>query len=75
MDQEALEVAKDYRDALEDLSSNTRLEISNLTMIARENTEYALAIAEVLEKHILKVRGTPAPRLPTWISRPPRTIY
>lgn len=53
---EADEVAEDYRHALEDLSSNMRFEISNLTVIARENTEHALAIAEVLQQHILKVR-------------------
>jgi len=52
---EADEVAEDYRHALEDLSSNMRFEISNLTVIARENTEHALAIAEVLQQHILKV--------------------
>ena len=55
MPTEAEEVAEDYRHALEDLSSNARFEISNLTVIARENTEHALLIAEVLEKHILKV--------------------
>lgn len=49
-------MAEDYRHALEDLSSNMRFEISNLTVIARENTEHALAIAEVLQQHILKVR-------------------
>lgn len=48
-------MAEDYRLALEDLSSNMRFEISNLTVIARENTEHALAIAEVLQQHILKV--------------------
>lgn len=53
---DAEEVAEDYRHALEDLSSNMRFEISNLTVIARENTEHALAIAEVLQQHILKVR-------------------
>lgn len=55
MASEADEVAEDYRHALEDLSSNMRFEISNLTVIARENTEHALAIAEVLQQHILKV--------------------
>ena len=49
------EVAEDYRLALEDLSSNGRFEISNLTLIARENTEHALAIADTLQQHILKV--------------------
>lgn len=58
MSNEAEEVAEDYRQALEDLSQNTRFEISNLTVIARENTNHALAIAQVLEKHILKVSHT-----------------
>ncbi|KOS18586.1 Uncharacterized protein ESCO_001400 [Escovopsis weberi] len=56
------EVAEDYRLALEDLSSNMRFEISNLTVIARENTEHALAIAEVLQQHILK--APPGKKLP-----------
>lgn len=55
MTSDSAEVAEDYRLALEDLSSNMRFEISNLTTIARENTEHALAIAEVLQQHILKV--------------------
>lgn len=55
MASEAEEVAEDYRLALEDLTSNMRFEISNLTVIARENTEHALTIAEVLQQHILKV--------------------
>lgn len=55
MASESEEVAEDYRLALEDLSGNMRHEISNLTVIARENTEHALAIAEVLQQHILKV--------------------
>lgn len=57
MANEADEVAEDYRLALEDLNANMRFEISNLTVIARENTEHALVIAEVLERHILKVGG------------------
>mgnify|MGYP000860145571 CR=1 FL=1 len=55
MSSESVEVAEDYRHALEDLSGNMRFEISNLTVIARENTEHALAIADVLQQHILKV--------------------
>ncbi|KAG6008182.1 hypothetical protein E4U43_000195 [Claviceps pusilla] len=71
---EAEEVAEDYRHALEDLSSNMRFEISNLTVIARENTEHALAIADVLQQHILKVspenskpqtQAPPAKKLPS----------
>ncbi|KAG9256659.1 uncharacterized protein F5Z01DRAFT_634234 [Emericellopsis atlantica] len=62
MPTEAEEVAEDYRLALEDLSTNARFEISNLTVIARENTEHALAIAQTLEQHILKT--APNKKLP-----------
>jgi hypothetical protein len=55
------EVAEDYKLALEDLTSNLRHEISNLTLIARENTEHAHAISEVLIDHIKKVGRIPAP--------------
>jgi len=70
MSSDAEEVAEDYRHALEDLSSNMRFEISNLTVIARENTEHALAIAEVLQQHILKVRYSLGQ--PCW---PPASLY
>ena len=50
------EVAEDYRKALEDLTMNSRYEISNLTVIAKENTEHALAISEALKTHIKRVR-------------------
>lgn len=81
MASDGAEVAEDYRLALEDLSSNARFEISNLTLIARENTEHALAIAEVLQRHILKVwslwisaGGSSWPRLPLLARhRKPRT--
>ncbi|KAL1879377.1 hypothetical protein VTK73DRAFT_7014 [Phialemonium thermophilum] len=49
------EVAEDYRLALEDLTMNSRYEITNLTVVARENTEHAHAISEVLQEHIKKV--------------------
>lgn len=49
------EVAEDYKKALEDLTVNSRIEISNLTLIARETTEHALAISRVLENHIRNV--------------------
>ncbi|KAH0527379.1 hypothetical protein TsFJ059_002384 [Trichoderma semiorbis] len=62
MSSDGAEVAEDYRLALEDLSSNMRFEISNLTVIARENTEHALAIADVLQQHILK--APPNKKLP-----------
>ena len=50
------EVAEDYRNSLEDLTLNSRYEISNLTVIAKENMDHALAIARVLETHIKTVR-------------------
>jgi hypothetical protein len=49
------EVAEDYKKALEDLTMNSRYEISNLTVIAKENTEHALAISEALRNHIKQV--------------------
>lgn len=50
------EVAADFRDALQDLKLNSRPEIANLTVIAKENTEHAQAIARELENHIKTVR-------------------
>jgi pre-mRNA cleavage complex 2 protein Pcf11 len=49
------DVADDYRQALEDLTMNSRIEIATLTNIARENASHGLAIAEVLTNHIKKV--------------------
>lgn len=49
------EVAEDFKLALEDLTMNSRYEISNLTVIAKENTEHALAISEALKDHIKRV--------------------
>lgn len=49
------EVAEDYKNSLEDLAMNSRYEISNLTVIAKENTEHAMAISRVLENHIRNV--------------------
>ncbi|KAI9811022.1 MAG: Phosphate metabolism transcription protein [Thelocarpon impressellum] len=46
------EVAEDYKNSLEDLTLNSKYEISNLTVIAKENVDHALAIARVLENHI-----------------------
>ncbi|KAI9754309.1 MAG: proteasome regulatory particle subunit [Chaenotheca gracillima] len=46
------EVAEDYKNSLEDLNQNSRYEISNLTIIAKENMDHALAISRVLETHI-----------------------
>ncbi|KAF1810305.1 hypothetical protein P152DRAFT_107544 [Eremomyces bilateralis CBS 781.70] len=50
------EVAADFRDALQDLKINSRPEISNLTVIAKENTEHAQAISRELENHIRLTR-------------------
>ena len=49
------EVAEDYDLTLKDLNTNDRYSISNLTVIAKENTEHALAISKVLENHIRTV--------------------
>ena len=50
------EVAEDYKNSLEDLTFNSRWEISNLTVIAKENMDHALAISRVIENHIKSVR-------------------
>jgi hypothetical protein len=51
----AADVAEDYRQALEDLTVNSRIEIATLTNIARENANHGFAIAETLANHIKKV--------------------
>jgi pre-mRNA cleavage complex 2 protein Pcf11 len=48
-------VAKDFREALEDIQTIGRPEISTLTIIARENIEHALAISGALVEHIKRV--------------------
>ncbi|POS83640.1 hypothetical protein EPUL_002817, partial [Erysiphe pulchra] len=58
------EVAEDYRIALEALTLNSRYEISNLTVIAKENTEHALAISEALKNHIKTT--SPHKKLPSF---------
>jgi pre-mRNA cleavage complex 2 protein Pcf11 len=50
------DIAEDFKVALTELSMNSRYEISNLTMIAKENTEHAFAISEALKAHIKAVR-------------------
>jgi len=52
------EVAEDYKGSLEDLMSNDRYQISNLTLIAKENIEHAEAISRVLQNHINRVCHT-----------------
>lgn len=49
------DVAEDFKESLKDLHVNSRVEINTLTMIAKENTEQALAISRVLENHIKSV--------------------
>lgn len=51
----AAEVAEDFKLALEDMTSISRIEIMNLCQIARENTEHAYEISEVLVTHINRV--------------------
>lgn len=45
----------DWRAAVEDLKDNLRHEIITLTNLARELTNIAYPIADVLEQHIKKV--------------------
>ncbi|KAL7274343.1 mRNA 3' end processing factor [Rhizina undulata] len=56
------EIAEDYKSSLEDLHVNSRYEISNLTLIAKENIHAASAIARTIEQHISKT--PPARKLP-----------
>ena len=49
------EVAEDYKGSLEDLVSNDRYQISNMTLIAKENIEHAEAISRVLQNHVNRV--------------------
>lgn len=49
------EVAEDYKASLEYLTTNDRYSINNFTVIAKENTEHADAISNVLVEHIRKV--------------------
>ncbi|KAJ5794472.1 RNA polymerase II large subunit CTD [Penicillium paradoxum] len=53
------EIAEDYKSSLEDLTTNDGIQIRTLTVIAKENTEHAMAISRVLENHI---RSTPPPQ-------------
>jgi len=50
------EIAADFKDCLNDLQLNVRHEISNLTIIAKENIEHAQALSRTLENHIRTVR-------------------
>ncbi|KAI0479270.1 hypothetical protein GGR56DRAFT_371161 [Xylariaceae sp. FL0804] len=59
---ESQAVAEDFRMALEDIQTNARAEIANLTLIARENTEHALEISGALVDHINKI--APHKKLP-----------
>lgn len=54
-EEEEQRVIEDWRDALENLSTNARHEIISLTSIARDYTSYAYGISESLEEHIKKV--------------------
>lgn len=58
------EVAEDYKNSLDDLTTNDRFQISNLTVIAKENTEHAMAISRVLENHIRSVGDALSPSIP-----------
>lgn len=56
---QSAEVAADFKESLQDLHGNDRYQISNLTLIAKESTEHAMAIARVLETHIRTVGAFP----------------
>ncbi|KAG7107695.1 hypothetical protein HYQ45_019009 [Verticillium longisporum] len=56
-EQSGADVAEDYKQALEDLNSTNRADISTLTTIARENTEHAQIITDILQRHIIKAYG------------------
>lgn len=58
-EQSGADVAEDYKQALEDLNSTNRADISTLTTIARENTEHAQIITDILQRHIIKVSCKP----------------
>lgn len=58
------EVAEDFAQALDALNLNNRYEISNLTVIAKENTEHAFAISEALKDHIKQT--SPQKKLPAF---------
>jgi pre-mRNA cleavage complex 2 protein Pcf11 len=62
------EVADDYKNSLEDLVTNDRYQIGNLTVIARENIEHGEAIARVLENHTQRVGTRFPPSVPLPIS-------
>jgi hypothetical protein len=49
------EVVDDYKNSLDDLVTNDRISIGNLTVIAKECIEHAQAISRVLENHIQRV--------------------
>ncbi|TKX26146.1 hypothetical protein C1H76_1499 [Elsinoe australis] len=57
------EVAADFKDCLNDLQMNNRYEISNLTIIAKENIEHAQALSRALEQHIRTT--APSRKLPS----------
>ena len=61
------EIAEDYKSSLEDLTSNDGIQIRTLTVIAKENTEHAMAISRVLENHIRSVCSLFASCRPRWV--------
>jgi hypothetical protein len=52
---DSAEVVLDFKDALQELQSNHKPAIDVLTVIAKENTNHAEAISDVLEEHIKTV--------------------
>ncbi len=51
----AEEVAEDYKTSLADLTFNSKVHITVLTMLAEDNKEYCKEITQVIEAHLKKV--------------------
>ncbi len=51
----AEEVVEDYKTSLADLTFNSKVHITVLTMLAEDNKEYFKEIAQVVEAHLKKV--------------------
>ena len=63
MSQEELDaIRQDYLSSLQELTFNSRIIISNLTVIAQENINAAQAITKAIEEHLIKC--SPAYKLP-----------
>ena len=53
----AAEFVAEYRDLLAQLKRNDKRDINCLSMLAEDNKQYAAAIVDAIEQHILVVRS------------------